>query len=87
MSAKSERARRLRINRTANAVMADMRGGQQLHLEYRQTGPRWSLSNGRSVLADAARIVIANPEIMAEADSLFPGISAAQTFIYRKGVS
>jgi hypothetical protein len=87
MNAKSERARRLRINRTANVVLAAMRGGRRLHLEYRQTGPRWSLSNGRPVLADAARIVIANPEITAEPDSLFPGIGKAQTFIHRKGVS
>jgi hypothetical protein len=80
------RAKQLRINRQANAALTSMRCGRSLHLEFRETGPRWSLSDGQSVNRQAAKIVTANPAVIAENDSLFSGLSTSQTFFYRKGV-
>jgi hypothetical protein len=74
MRVNSMRARALRLNRAAAAVLAAMRGGQSLHLEFRQTGPRWTLSDGRSIDDRVARLVIINSEIVAEKDALFPEI-------------
>jgi hypothetical protein len=85
MNAKSTRARQLRLNREANAVLAIMRAGRHLHLEFRNGVPRWFLDDGQSVSAGAAKLVTFNSEIAGEANSLFPGITAPQTFYLRGG--
>jgi hypothetical protein len=74
------RARNLRLGRAAADVLAAMRDGQTLRFEFCRTGARWFLSGGRSVDDRAARLVIINPEIVGEADSLFPGLATSQTY-------
>jgi hypothetical protein len=86
MRVNTMRARALRLNRVAAAVLAAMRTGQSLHLEFRQTGPRWSLSNGRPIDDRVARLVIINTEIIAENDALFPNITMPQTFYLRRSL-
>jgi hypothetical protein len=74
------RARNLQWNRMATDVLAAMRRGASLHVEFRETGPRWSFSDGRRVNHHVAKIVIANPEIVGDNDALFPGITTSQTY-------
>ena len=84
MSVNTMRERQLRLNRKVSDVLAAMGGGQKLHLEFRQKGPRWSLSDGRAVDDRVARLVIINSGIIAEHDALFPNITLPQTFYLRR---
>jgi hypothetical protein len=62
-------------------VVAAMRRGQILGLEFRRTRPRWFLSSGQSIDARVARLVIIHPGIIGDNDALFPGLTTSQ--IYR----
>jgi hypothetical protein len=75
----AERQRRKRINRGVDAVLADMRRGQNLRLEFNRIGPRWFLSDGRRINAEVARVVIGRSTIVGAGDSLFPD-AAPQTW-------
>jgi hypothetical protein len=58
-----------------------MQGGAALHLEHRYGGPRWYLSSGGEVHPGAARLVIRDPNVVANDDALFVDM-LAQTFRY-----
>jgi hypothetical protein len=63
----------------AEIVLAAMRHGCSLHLEYRKQGPRWALSNGREVPDNVAKLVIASSSVVGVGDALFEG-APSQTF-------
>ena len=67
------RTKNLQLNLAATAVLNLMRFGQSLQMEYCETGPRWRLSGGSKVKNDVARLVIVNPKVVADGDTLFPG--------------
>jgi hypothetical protein len=50
-------------SKTQLRVIAALQNGQVLYHEFRRNGPRWWLSDGATVNAKVARIVIANPNI------------------------
>jgi hypothetical protein len=55
-----------------NTALAAMRRGESLHLEYRGGGrPCWSLSNGRTVSAEVASILINSASVVPAGDALF----------------
>jgi hypothetical protein len=65
-------ARRLdRLNIRVTTVLAAMRRGEALLMEFRWYGRAWSLSGGRSVPDDVATIVIKNKNIADVGDALF----------------
>ena len=73
-------ARKLdRLNTRTSQVIAAMRGGAALQLEYR--AQRWRLTNGCEVHPEVARLVIGNPNVAGVGDVLFVGM-LAQTFRY-----
>jgi hypothetical protein len=72
MNNQTIRARNLRLNLAAAAVLNLMRYGQSLQLEFYDTGPRWRLSGGGKVNDEVARRVIINPEVIGGGDALFP---------------
>ena len=47
-----------------NQVLAAMANGQSLHLQHRDGRPLWSLSDGRSVTADVAALVIRDARVV-----------------------
>ena len=51
-----------------------MREGQTLHLQHRDGRPLWSLSDGRSVTADVAAILIRHALVVPADDALFPDL-------------
>jgi hypothetical protein len=69
------RLKNSRLNRKAAAVLDLMRhDGQCLHLEF-SGKPCWRLSGGGKVQDDVAQLVIANSQIIADDDALFPQAS------------
>ena len=60
------------------SVLAAMRAGAALHLEYRPT-ERWWLSDGGEVTTKIARHVIEHPGVVSVGDGLF-GFTPAQTY-------
>ena len=73
------RTKNLQLNLAAAAVVNLMRFGQILQMEYCETGPRWRLSGGSKVKNDVARLVIANPKVVGDGDTLFSN-TASQTW-------
>src|SRR5262249_50288511 len=73
------RRRNMRRDRAVAGVLADMRGGQDLCLEFRRNGPCWFLSGGRQIPAEIAHLVIGRSTIEGACDSLFPD-TAPQTW-------
>jgi hypothetical protein len=68
-------ARRLhRRNTSVNAALAAMRDRQFLHLQYHAGQPRWSLSGGRSVSAETAKILIKHPSVVPADGALIDGM-------------
>jgi len=55
-------------------VLAAMRKGEGLHLQYENIRPHWSLSGGRNVAADTAALVIGNVSVAPVGDALFQGM-------------
>jgi hypothetical protein len=62
-------------------ALAAMRRGEELHLQYENGRPSWSLGSGRNVAAHIAALLMNNPSIVPAGDSLFPG-SLSQTWRY-----
>jgi hypothetical protein len=58
-----------------------MRRGATLHLSYGRACEWWGLSNGWSVPADVAAILIARPDVQAVGDTLFSN-TRSQTWRY-----
>jgi hypothetical protein len=72
MNAQSLRSKNHRVGCIANNVLAALRRGQTLHLEYCRTGRRWVLSSGQKVGDDVALIVIRRSGVIGDNDVLFP---------------
>jgi hypothetical protein len=70
-----------RRNAGVAVVLAAMRNGACLQLEFNPTGSRWRMSNGKYVNVDVARTVIANKHVVGVGDSLFAG-ELSQTWRY-----
>jgi hypothetical protein len=63
-----------RLQRRADRVsiaLAAMRSGQSLHLKYRGSGPRWSLSSGQVVDPAVAAILLNDASIVPVSGALF----------------
>ena len=67
------RTKNHQLNLAATAVVNLMRFGQSLQMEYCESGPRWRLSGGGKFKNDVARLVITNPTVVADNDTLFTG--------------
>jgi hypothetical protein len=52
-------------------VLAAMRRGESLHLEFENGHPRWSLSGGRTVPTHIAAFVIADVSVVAVGRAVF----------------
>jgi hypothetical protein len=52
-------------------VLAAMRHGESLHLQYENGRPLWSLSGGRTVPAHIAALAIADVSVVAVGRALF----------------
>jgi hypothetical protein len=73
-----------RLNRrlsNVDQVLAAMKKGEELHLQYENGRAIWSLSGGRNVAAHVAALIMNNPSIAPAGDSLFPD-SPSQTWRY-----
>ena len=57
--------------RKADQVLAAMKAGDALHLQHTRHGPRWTLSSGRGVSDNVARLVIASASVAGVGDALF----------------
>jgi hypothetical protein len=69
---KRARARIDRNRRAADRIVATMRDqAQALHVSHEKLGDHWWLSNGIRVTAEAAKLVIAHPDIVSVGDGLF----------------
>ena len=64
-----------------NHVAACMRAGDALHLADRPS-PHWALSTGATVTDAAARVLIANPNVVGVGDVLFDGMPS-QTYRWK----
>jgi len=68
-------ARKLdRLNNEATSVLAAMKRGEALLLEYRWYGPVWCLSGGRHITDEIAQVVIQNTNVTSVGDALFQGV-------------
>jgi hypothetical protein len=75
------RARADRHRCGAAGIIAKMRRGATLHLQFSSSGPTWMLSDGTKVAADIAKTVISNLNVVGVGDCLFPRATAvSQTF-------
>lgn len=71
------RASRLdRVNISIASALKAMRSGAALHLDHTPKGPPWQLSNGPRLTADVARVVVANPDVVAVDHALFRNTKA-----------
>lgn len=86
--------RRDRVHAEARQILAAMRAGELLHHgiatvmragDHQNLGdePCWCLSGGTIVDAEVAALVIKNPEVTADADTLFAG-ALTQTFTIKR---
>jgi hypothetical protein len=64
---------------TAASVLAAMRRGAALHLQYARTGPRWTLTTGHRICEETAKLVTASSSVVGVGDALFAG-AASQTW-------
>ena len=77
MSAPQAANRATQLRRTSrkvdrvNRALAAMANGRSLHLQHRDGRPLWSLSDGRSVTADVAALVIRHACIVPADAALF----------------
>lgn len=70
-----------RQNAKVAMVLAAMRDGNALHMQFKRGGEEWRLSDGREVHASTARLVINHPKVVGVGDVLFTDC-LAQTFRY-----
>ena len=70
-----------RLRREADRIRHSMKGGDTLHLHYRNGRPIWRLSSGPFVTPEAAAVVIASDSVVGVGDSLFP-CNPGQTWRY-----
>jgi hypothetical protein len=56
-------------------VLAVMRGGKTLHMQFHDGQPLWSLSDGRLVPGAVATLLITNVAIVPAGDALFSEMS------------
>jgi hypothetical protein len=78
------RGRRLdKLNTSVANVLAKMRAGERLHLEYDNSGSRWLLSGTGAIPDKVARVVINYPGVEG-ADITFFGCPA-QTYWIQQG--
>ena len=70
-----------RFRREVNRILAAMKAGAFLHLQYDRGRPLWRLSSGPFVTPEAAAVVIASGDVVGVGDSLFPG-HPGQTWRY-----
>jgi hypothetical protein len=76
------RARRLdRKISSATTVLAAMRGGQTLQLQFTHLGHHWTLSGGQQVSDNTAKFVIQDRHVVDVSDVLFRGM-LSQTWRY-----
>jgi hypothetical protein len=68
-----------RLNATVLATLSAMKKGQALHRHHAWYGAAWFLTDGRTVPAEIAEIVIKNKQIASVGDSLFAD-TPAQTY-------
>ena len=57
-------------------ALAAMRTGKTLHLQFSSAGPLWALSDGSSVTADVASLLLNSVSIEPVGCALFPGLPA-----------
>jgi hypothetical protein len=76
-TSQSLRRQNRRVDRrlaSAERVLAAMRAGSALHLQFCNGTPRWSLSDGRPVDPTVARVVVTNTQhIVPVGTALFAG--------------
>jgi hypothetical protein len=70
----------------AEQVLQAMRFGAALHLQFTRNGPRWTLSSGRHVNDDVAKLVTASSSVVGIGDALFHG-APSQTWRWWAEVS
>ena len=70
-----------RRQREADTVLAQMRRGASLHVQFGHNGHRWRLSTGERVAGDVAELVRADSQIVGVGDCLFDN-STSQTIRY-----
>jgi hypothetical protein len=62
-----------------HTVLAAMRAGERLHLEYAGR-PLWSLSGGRAVAPEIASLIIASTHVRPAGGALFPDDGPGQVW-------
>jgi hypothetical protein len=78
----SLRTRNRRVDRhlaRAEIVLKAMQNGCSLNLQFTQNGPRWTLSDGRSIDGATAKLVTTSASVVPVGDCLFAG-TASQTY-------
>jgi hypothetical protein len=63
-----------------DVALFHMRAGEALHLQYCDGRPIWSLSSGSRVAAEAASLLINNPNVVPADLGLFPDLVLGQTW-------
>jgi hypothetical protein len=81
MSTSVKRRRLDRINAAIADVIDAMRDGAALHFDQSAACPHWWLSNGTTVRAPVARVVIERRDVVPVGDVLFDDFTA-QTWRY-----
>jgi hypothetical protein len=77
MRSSSSSLRRLdRLNAGIALALAEMKGGQSLHLHYEKYGPAWRLSGGRRVDSQIAQFGTLDRNVISVGDCLFEGARA-----------
>ena len=85
--ASSRIARATQMRRTArltarfDSALAALRAGKSLHLQFGDSGPLWTLSDGSTVTAEVASLLLNHACIEPTSHVLFPGMPA-QTWSY-----
>ena len=67
---------------SVDQMLDAMRRGEALHLQYKNSSPQWSLSGGRVVAADVAKLVTANAFVVLVDSPLFSDLPG-QTWRHR----
>jgi hypothetical protein len=73
--------RQLARQRAASKVITEMQRGNALHLTHTRSGDQWTLSNGRHVAGDVARLVTTDTRVVSVNDGLFPATPQTWRFI------
>ena len=78
----TQRRRTSRLAKRIDQALGAMRAGQSLHLQHRNGNALWSLSDGRSVTADVAALVISHARVEPADAALFSDLPG-QTWRHR----